>query len=113
MCYCEKCGNSFRRPRLGPRKVLESGFFKPTVYDLEVQYSYTEYEIYVKDYYYKRDLFCPKCGRFLEKMDHYWAEKFGEIAPRYMITRYFEYCRDHGLIGEHFWEYHNYPGNAV
>lgn len=113
MCYCEKCRKEFRRPKLGPRIVLESGFFKPTVYDLEIEYSYLEYETYVKAYYYKRNLYCPKCGSFYEKMDYYWASKLGEIAPRYMITRYYEYCRDNGLIGKYFWDYHNYPGQSV
>lgn len=113
MCYCEKCKKDVQRPKMGPRKVLESGFFKPTVYDLNVEYSYYEYETYVKAYYYKRDLYCPKCGSFIKEMNHYWAEKFGEIAPRHMITRYYEYCRDNGLINEHFFEYHNYPGEPI
>lgn len=113
MCYCEKCKKYFKRPKFGPRKVLQSGFFKPTVYDLKVEYSYPEHEIYVKAYYYKRNLYCPKCGSFIKDMDYYWAEKFGEIAPRHMITKYYEYCRDNGLIDEHFFERHNYPGNSV
>ena len=113
MCYCEKCKKEFRRPNLGPRKVLESGLFKPTVYDLEVCYSYLEYETYVKAYYYKRNLYCPKCGRFYEKMDDYWAEEFGEKASTNVIRRYFEYCRDHGMINDIWFQNHNYPGNSV
>lgn len=114
MCYCNICHKDVSHPKLGPRKVLESGgFFKPTVYDLKVEYSYLEYETYVKAYYYKRNLYCPKCGAFLQEMDYYWAEEFGEVVSRSTITRYYEYCRDHGLIDDHFFEYHNYPGNAV
>lgn len=113
MCYCEKCKKEIGRPRLGPRKVLESGFLKPTVYDLNVEYSYFEYETYVKDYYYKRNLYCPRCGCFIKEMDYYWACKFEEIAPRSMITRYYVYCRDNGLVNEHFFENHNYPGQPV
>lgn len=113
MSYCEKCKKHFNRPKLGPREVLQSGFFKPTIYDLNVEYSYTEHEIYVKDYYYKRNLYCPKCGSFFKYMDYYWAENFGEIAPRRMITKYYEFCRDNGLIDKHFFERHNYPGNSV
>ena len=59
------------------------------------------------------DAYCRKCGRYLGEMDHYWAERYGEIAPRRVITRFFEYHRDNGLINEHFLENHNYPGNAV
>lgn len=114
MCHCRFCDKDFRRPKLGPRKVLESGgFFKPTVYDLTVEYSYLEYETYVNAYYYKRNLYCPKCGAFFEEMDGYWAREFDEIASRSTITRYFEYCRDNGLMDKHFLENNNYPGNAI
>lgn len=95
MCYCEKCGRYFDRPRLGPRKVLEEGFFTPTVYDLDVYISHFEYEDYVGFYFYKRDLFCPKCGRKYEEMDSYWATELGEHAPDSVITRYFRYCQTH------------------
>lgn len=110
--YCEKCHEFVQKLKLGPRKVLKKGFWED-VYDLNVEYSYLEYETYVKAYYYKRDAYCRKCGRYLGEMDHYWAERYGEIAPRRVITRFFEYHRDNGLINEHFLENHNYPGNAV
>lgn len=112
MCHCEKCGKDFRRPKLGPRKVLKSGIFQD-VYDLQVETHYGEHSCYVLDYYYKRNLYCPKCGAFIEEMNYYWAQELGEIAPRHAITRYFEYCRDNGLMTKHFLATNNYPGREV
>lgn len=112
MCYCEKCQKEFKRPKLGPRKVLKNGFLQ-NVYDLQVATHHGEHSSYVLGYYYKRDLYCPKCGAFYEKMNYSWAEKLGEIAPRHEITRYFEYCKHNGLMTKSFLATNNYPGCEV
>ena len=112
MCHCEKCGKDFRRPNLGPRKVLKSGIFQD-VYDLQVKYMFTEYGMYIDYYYFTRNLYCPKCGAFYDEMNSSWAWRLGEIAPRHAITRYFEYCRDNGLMTEDFLKKNDYPGSPA
>lgn len=111
--YCDRCHEfTDGKVKLGPRKILKKGFFE-NVYDLNVEYSYLEHETYVKAYYYKRNTYCRHCGNYLGEMDYYLAVKYGEVAPRRMITKYYEYCKENGLINEHFFEYHNYPGQPV
>lgn len=112
MCYCYKCGRYFNRPKLGPRKVLESGFLRYPTYDLGVWISDFEYESYVNRYYYKRDLFCPKCGALYDRMEEfnggYWAQVFGEFASRSDMELYFKYCQK--TPGLHLPGFRGYPG---
>lgn len=114
MCYCEKCGRYFNRPKLGPRKVLESGFLRYPTYDLGVWVSHFEYESYVQRYYYLHNLYCPKCGALYESMrrynDEYWAKVFGEFASRSDMELYFNYCRR--TAGNHFPGFVGYPGDV-
>jgi hypothetical protein len=111
--YCDRCHESVgKKIRLGPRKVLKKGFWED-VYDLYVEHSFFEHETYVKALYYKRDAYCSKCGKYLGEMDYFYAREFGEIAPRRVITRFFEYCRDNGKIHDGFFEHYNYPGEPV
>lgn len=102
MCTCKYCGKLINRPKIGPRKVLESGFLKPTVYDLKPCIQETESYLLTAYYYYNRDMFCPRCGKFLKEIDSYWAEKLGERASLAEIIRNFEH------EGQNYW---GYPGD--
>lgn len=99
--YCQNCHSIIERPKLGPRKVLESGgLFRAPVYDLGIDIHQGDYACWVNFYYYQHDLFCPRCGKLLdERMDHftggYWASVFGEKASNDAITKYFKYCEAH------------------
>jgi len=98
-CYCDKCGKHFRRPKIGPRKVLKSGgIFRPTIYELHPYETFSEYTTRVCYYYFVHDYFCPNCGRKVSESDKMWAKEFGEIASKSDITRYFNYCQTHNCV---------------
>ena len=120
MCHCNYCHKDFYPPRLGPRKVLQSGgLFTPPVYDLGVYIHYGDYSSQVLFYYYMHDLFCPRCGKLYEKMDYYhgdyWATFLGEKASHDAITRYFRYCAAHPDAPQNIYvgTQYGYPGNEV
>lgn len=119
-CYCRKCGSDVNNPRLGPRKVLQSGgLFSSPVYDLGVCTSHSEYAEQVSFYYYLHDLFCPKCGCKVGEMNKYHdgclAREFGEIASDDAVTRYFRYCYSHPDAEQNIYigTQYGYPGNIV
>lgn len=117
MCYCEKCHHYFDRPRLGPRKVLKSGFLTYPTYDLGVDLHYGDYTNWVNYYYYKHNLYCPKCGKLFDTMDNFygghWAIDFGEKASKSDITLYFKYCTEHPEAEQNIYigTSYGYPGN--
>ena len=120
MYYCEKCGKYFNQPRLSPRKEMQSGgLFSSPVYDLGVYISHGEHSSWVSFYYYRHDLFCPRCGRLYDTMGYfdglYWARHFGETASRDDITRYFRYCAAHPEAKQNIYvgTHHGYPGDMV
>ena len=63
-------------------------------------------------YYYRHDMYCPKCGEFYKELDQYWVDDFGERASMDAITRYFKYGYEHPETGGRYYaEEYGYPGN--
>lgn len=112
MVYCRRCHEWYSNPKLGPKKILDSGFLRPTVYDLKPHVHYYDHSSVTQFYFFNRDTFCPRCGQYLGELDSNSVDHNVEQASMDAITRFFRYGYDHPETnGRYCAEEYGYPGN--